>query len=64
MMIVDSGTVPPRVSSRSTGNFVSGQTCLSSLRKGSSNRSTIAGSNAIAFSWHAISTLWQYDESG
>jgi hypothetical protein len=45
MMIVDSGVVRPRASSRMTGNLASGQTFWNAARSAGSPRSTTFGSN-------------------
>ena len=50
MMALDSGIVSSFASSRSTGNFPIGQIFLNSPRDVSFARSTICGSNGVAFS--------------
>ena len=64
MITLDSGTVSPRASSRSTGNFPIGQSLRNAVRSPSSIRLTMFGVNGVSFSYSAISTLWQNDESG
>ena len=61
---LDSGTVSPRASSRSTGNFPIGQSLRNAARSASSIRLTICGANGVPFSYSAISALWQNDASG
>ena len=62
--MVDSATVRSRASSRSTGILARGQTAWKAALEVASARSTITGSNGIAFSYKAISALWQKEASG
>src|SRR6185312_5231368 len=64
MMMLDSGTVRSRASSRSTGKRRIGQTLRKSSREASSSSRTTRGSNGVSFSYSAISTLWQNEDSG
>src|SRR5215831_7078243 len=64
MMMVDSGTVRSRASSRSTGILPIGHIALKAAALLLFIRSTICDSNGVSFSYSAISTLWQYDASG
>ena len=50
MMTLDSGTVAPRCSSRSTGNFPIGHSFRSSARSASLPKSISRGVNFVSFS--------------
>src|SRR5215212_9363492 len=64
MMMLDSGTVSFRASSRSTGNFPTPHSFASAARSPALPRSTRFGVNAMSFSYSAISAFQQYDASG
>ena len=64
MMMLDSGTVRSRVSSRSTGNLPTGHNFLSASRSVPSPASSKCAVNGVSFSYSAISTFQQNDESG
>ena len=64
MMMLDSGTVWPRASSRSTGNLPIGHSFSSAARSASLPRSTMFGTNGVSFSYRAISAFQQNDDSG
>ena len=64
MMMLNSGTVSPRASSCSTGNLPTGHSARNASRCSASPRSTSFGVNGVPFSYKAISTLWQNEESG
>ena len=64
MMMLDSGTVWSRASSRSTGNLPIGQSFKSAARSASLPRSTRFGANGVSFSYRAISAFQQNEASG
>jgi hypothetical protein len=64
MMTLDSGTVRPRASSRSTGNLPIGHSFSNAARSFSSPRSTKFGTNGVPFSYSAISAFQQNDDNG
>ena len=57
MIVVDSGTT--RAPSASTGNLPTGQIALKAALCSGLPRSTRCGVNGVAFSYSAISALWQ-----
>ena len=64
MMMLDSGTVSSRASSRSTGNLPIGHSFNSAARSAGLPRSTEFGVNGVSFSYSAISAFQQNDASG
>jgi hypothetical protein len=64
MMMLDSGTVWFRASSRNTGNLPIGHSFSSAARSASSPRLTMFGVNGVSFSYSAISAFQQNDDSG
>ena len=64
MMTLVSGIIRLRASSRSTGILPIGQSFRYPRAPVRSSQSTICGSNGVSFSYSAISTFWQNDDSG
>ena len=64
MMMLDSGTMRSFALSRSTGNLPIGQIFNSAARSLSLVRSTMTGVNGVSFSYSAISTFQQNEDSG
>ena len=64
MMMLDSGTVSFRASSRSTGNLPTPHSFTSAARSAGLPRSTRFGVNGMSFSYSAISAFQQYEASG
>src|SRR5258708_3157350 len=64
MMMLDSGIVCSRVSSRSTGNLPIGHSFNSAARSAALPRSTMFGVNGVSFSYKAISAFQQNDAKG
>ena len=63
-MMLDSGTVSFRASSRSTGNLPIPHSFTSAARSAGLPRSTRFGVNGMSFSYSAISAFQQYEASG
>src|SRR2546430_15239536 len=63
-MMLDSGTVSLRASSRSTGNLPTPHSFTSAARSAGLPRSTRFGVNGMSFSYSAISCFQQNDASG
>ena len=64
MMMLDSGMVRSRMSSRKTGNLPIGHSFNSAARSVSLPRSTKCGVNGVSFSYKAISAFQQNDDNG
>ena len=64
MITLDSGTVSPRASSRSTGNLPTGHSLSSAARSAGSPGLIEFGVNVMSFSYSAISAFQQNDDNG
>ena len=64
MMMLVSGMTRSLASSRSTGNLPIGHSFNSAARSSALPRSTVTGVNGVSFSYSAISTFQQNDDSG